>query len=136
MAVVLFVCKENTYRSQIAEALFNSMAKNSFAISASGAEPAREVSKDAIRLLKNAYGIDMSNQKPKMLTKEMLHKATRVITVCDPKDCVLIPKEYKTEHWDIPKFESMKEEEKLVALKSLHDKIKSLVDELEEQKSI
>jgi len=133
MVVVLFVCKENAYRSQIAEALFNSMAKNSSAISASGTEPAKEVSKDAIRLLKKVYGIDMSNQKPKKLTKEMLRKATRVITVCDPKDCVLIPKEYKTEHWDIPKFESMNEEEKLAALKSLHDKVKSLIDELEGQ---
>jgi arsenate reductase len=133
MAIVLFVCKENAYRSQIAEALFNRMAKNSFAISASGAEPAKEVSKDAIKLLKDVYNIDMSNQKPKMLTEEMLHMATRVITVCDPKDCVLIPKEYKAEHWDIPRFEGMNEEEKIKTLKLLHDRVSTLVMGLEKQ---
>ncbi len=131
MVIVLFICKENTYRSQIAEALFNSVAKRNFAISASGAEPAKEVSKDAIALLKDAYGIDMSGQKPKMLTEEMLRRATRVITICDPNDCVLIPKEYKAEHWDIPKFEGMDEEAKLKNLELLHAKVEALAKELE-----
>ena len=34
-----------------------------FAISASGAEPAKEVSPEAIALLKSRYGIDMSGQR-------------------------------------------------------------------------
>ncbi len=112
MALVLFVCKENSYRSQIAEAIFNSVSKKDFAISASGAEPAKEVSPEAIELLKSRYGIDMSGQRPKMLTENMLKSASRIITVCDPDDCVLLPKSYNAEHWDIPKFEAMDEEEK------------------------
>ncbi|MCL4372275.1 low molecular weight phosphatase family protein [Candidatus Marsarchaeota archaeon] len=131
MALVLFVCKENTYRSQIAEALFNSMAKRDSAISASGAEPAKEISHDAIMLLKKTYGIDMSGQKPKMLTEKMLKSASRIITVCDPKDCVLLPKSYNAEHWSIPKFEGMNDEEKEKNLKNLYEKVKKLVNELE-----
>ncbi|MCL4404664.1 MAG: hypothetical protein M1544_02025 [Candidatus Marsarchaeota archaeon] len=131
MAIVLFICKENAYRSQIAEALFNSIAKKNLAISASGAEPAKGVSGDAIRLLKENYGIDMSKQMPKMLSEEMLKRANRVITVCDPNDCVLLPKKYKAEHWNIPKFEGMEEEEKIKNLKLLYSMVKELVSELE-----
>ena len=92
MALVLFVCKENSYRSQIAEAIFNSVSKKDFAISASGAEPAKEVSPEAIALLKSRYGIDMSGQRPKMLTEDMLKSASRIITVCDPTIACFSPK--------------------------------------------
>ena len=131
MALVLFVCKENSYRSQIAEAIFNSVSKKDFAISASGAEPAKEVSPEAIALLKNRYGIDMSGQRPKMLTEDMLKSASRIITVCNPGDCVLLPKSCNAERWDIPKFEAMDEEEKEKNLESLYEKVKKLAIELE-----
>jgi arsenate reductase len=130
MALVLFVCKENSYRSQIAEAIFNSVSKKDFAISASGAEPAKEVSPEAIELLKSRYGIDMSGQRPKMLTEDMLKSASRIITVCNPDDCVLLPKSYNAEHWDIPKFEAMDEEEKEKNLENLYEKVRKLAMEL------
>ena len=101
---ILFVCKGNKYRSQIAEAIFNSMTAEHHAISASGAKPAQKVSGDAIRLLKKVYNIDMGRQKSKRLTKSMLDNASKIIILCDPKDCILIPKNYKTEHWNIPKI--------------------------------
>jgi arsenate reductase len=131
MALVLFVCKENAYRSQMAEAIFDNISKKDFAISASGAEPAKEVSPDAIMLLKRKYGIDMSKQKPKMLTEKMLNSASRIITVCNPNDCVLLPKSYNAEHWNIPKFEQMNEEEKEKNLENLYEKVKKLAKELE-----
>ena len=124
---ILFICKENTYRSQIAEAIFNNMTTEHHAISASGAEPAKKVSEDAIRLLKKVYDIDMGRQKPKRLTKLMLDNASRIIILCDPTDCILIPKNYKTEHWNIPKMENMSEKDKIKALGKLHQKIIRLV---------
>ncbi len=127
---ILFVCKENKYRSQIAEALFNSMTTKHHATSAAGKEPAKEVSKDAISLLKRVYGINMSQQKPKRLTKSMLDNVDKIIILCDPKDCILIPKSYATEHWDIPKMETLNEESKIKALGMLHQKIAELIAEL------
>jgi len=131
MALILFVCKENTYRSQIAEALFNSISKRNRAISASGAEPSKEISPDAVRIVRKVYGIDMSGQKPKMLTEKMLSSASRIITVCDPNDCVLLPKSYNAEHWNIPKFEGMDEMEKERNLELLHAMVEDLVKRLE-----
>ncbi len=63
-------------------------------------------------LLKSRYGIDMSGQRPKMLTEDMLKSASKIITVCNPDDCVLLPESYNAGHWNIPKFEAMDEEEK------------------------
>jgi protein-tyrosine-phosphatase len=130
MSNVLFVCKENEYRSQIAEALFNSMTIKHHAISAAGEEPAKKVSKDAISLLKRVYGINMSQQKPKRLTKSMLDNADKIIILCDPKDCILIPKSYATEHWDIPKMETLDEESKIKEVGTFHQKIAELIAEL------
>ncbi len=131
MSNILFVCKENKYRSQIAEALFNSMTAKHHATSASGKEPAKEVSKDAISLLKIIYDIDMNQQKPKRLTKSLLDNADKIIILCDPKDCVLIPKSYATEHWDIPKMETLDEGSKIKALGKLRQKIAELIVELD-----
>jgi protein-tyrosine-phosphatase len=131
MAVILFVCKENKYRSQMAEALFNKMTTKHHAISASGAEPADKISEEAILLLKQVYGIDMSNQKSKRLTKSMLDSASKIIILCEPKDCILIPKNYKTEHWDIPKMENINQVEKRDALNTLYQKIIALISELD-----
>ncbi|MEW6222984.1 MAG: arsenate reductase ArsC [Candidatus Hadarchaeota archaeon] len=79
MKRVLFVCVENSFRSQIAEAFFNSMAKNARASSA-GTRHAEKVSSTAIQLMKEV-GIDMSGAKPKMLTPEMVEEADRVISM-------------------------------------------------------
>ena len=130
MSNILFVCKENKYRSQIAEVLFNSTTAKHHAISAAGKKPAKKVSKDAISLLKITYGIDMSQQKPKRLTKSLLDNSDRIIILCDPKDCILIPKSYAAEHWNIPKMETLDEGSKIKALGRLRQKIAELIAEL------
>jgi len=131
MATILFICKENRYRSQIAEALFNHMTTKHHAISAAGAEPAINVSVDAISLVKKIYDIDMSAQVPKKVTVPMLEKANKIITLCDPKDCILIPRHYIVEHWDIPNMENLSEADKLKEIKNLHDKIADLITSLD-----
>ncbi len=131
MSVVLFICKENGYRSQIAEALFNSMSTKHTAISAAGASPAPSINNDAVMLLKRIYGIDMSTQKPKALTKAMIDKADIIITVCDPKDCVLVQNSEKVRHWVIQKMEDKDEIEKESILRDLYYKVSELVRELE-----
>ncbi len=130
MKTILFICKENKYRSQIAEALFNRLTTSHKAFSASGAEPADKISEDAVKLLKKAYNIDIIGQKPKRLTKSMLEKADRVIVLCNPEDCILIPKKYLVEHWNIQKMENLEETEKFKALDDLRNKVMALIAEL------
>ena len=75
----MFVCVENSSRSQIAEAFFNKLSKTAEASSA-GTRPALSVNPLAIYVMKE-IGIDIGNNQPKMMTLEMLDATDKVITM-------------------------------------------------------
>jgi arsenate reductase len=79
MKRVLFVCVGNSGRSQMAEALFNHSCGSSSAISA-GTRPATSVSRTAIAAMAELH-IDISAQRPKPLTQQMIQQADRIITM-------------------------------------------------------
>ncbi len=96
---VLFVCIGNSGRSQMAEAFFNKLSKTWKAISA-GTKPDDSIHPYTIRVMKEV-GIDVSKQKPKLLTLEMMKKADKIITMgCGADVC---PASYlpKVEDWAI-----------------------------------
>jgi len=76
---VLFVCVGNAARSQMAKGFYNHYARRTRAESA-GTEPAGEVSRKAIEVMREK-GIDISREKPKLLTLEMVSGARRVVTM-------------------------------------------------------
>jgi arsenate reductase len=112
MKKILFVCIENSCRSQMAEALFNSMTKDAIAESA-GIKPVEKVDKMAVKVMKE-IGIDISNKKPKMLTAEMNEKFDIIVTMGCMDVCPVTPKE-KTIEWNIedPKGKSIEEYRKI-----------------------
>jgi len=79
---VLFVCVENACRSQIAEAFLNKLSSGKIVATSAGAKPAREVNPSAVKVMQE-IGMDISKQKqkPKMLTREMIEEADKVITL-------------------------------------------------------
>ena len=80
---VLFVCVHNSARSQIAEALLNTVAGDRFEAESAGLEPG-ELNPLAVEVMKE-IGIDISKNKTKSafdLFKEG-RLYTHVITVCD-----------------------------------------------------
>jgi protein-tyrosine-phosphatase len=77
---VLFVCVHNSGRSQIAEAFFNKLAGNKATATSAGTQPGNEINPTVVQVMREA-GIDISRNKPKMLTPEMTKKADRVITM-------------------------------------------------------
>lgn len=99
MKKVIFVCTKNMIRSQMAEAIFNHLAKNAIAESA-GTDPADEIHPKVREVLEKA-GIAMSPEaSPKDLSNEMMDEADLVISF----GC-LVPSlfsENKFEEWDIP----------------------------------
>lgn len=97
---VLFVCVGNSARSQMAEAFFNKITRTKEARSA-GTEPAARVSQKAVTAMKE-IGIDISMQKPTLLTKEMAERAEKVITMgcMDNASCPLFLLEDKSKMKD------------------------------------
>ena len=80
MKTVLFVCVGNSGRSQMAEAFFNHYAKGKAKAISAGTDPAPSVSRTTVEAMRE-MGIDISQNKPKALTPEMVDQADLVITM-------------------------------------------------------
>lgn len=59
MKKVAFICVHNSCRSQIAEALGKHLRGNDFEFYSTGTETTPQINQDAVRLMKQVYGIDM-----------------------------------------------------------------------------
>ena len=77
---VLFVCVENAGRSQIAEGFFRKYAPKGYATLSAGTKPVSEINPLAIQVMKDV-GIDISNQRSKDLTEDMLRNAMTVVNM-------------------------------------------------------
>lgn len=128
--VVLFVCTENRFRSQIAEAYFNAMAPAGWVAISAGSKPAQEVHPNAV-LLMLEEGIDISGKKPKLLTPEMHRIADIGIVVCGESESGTCPVLYSryVEHWGVPDPARMS----LDDARKVRDEIKQRVADLVER---
>jgi arsenate reductase len=102
---ILFICRGNVSRSQMAEAYYNHFTKSNDAASAGILDftslkyghPAEEV----IKVMKED-GIDISKQIVKFITEEMVNKADRIFVMCERKECPeFLLNSNKITFWDI-----------------------------------
>ena len=77
---VLFVCVENAGRSQMAEAFANKYGKEKVAVSSAGNKPADKVNPVVVEAMKEK-GIDISMNKPRLLTFQMAQDADLIVTM-------------------------------------------------------
>jgi arsenate reductase len=77
---VLFVCVHNAGRSQMAEGFFIKYAPKGYATLSAGTKPVPEINPLSIQVMKEV-GIDISNQRSKDLTEDMLRNATTVVNM-------------------------------------------------------
>lgn len=128
---ILFVCVENSARSQMAEGFFRKYCKKFEALSA-GTKPNSDINPLAVQVM-NEIGIDISFQKPKILSTEMIgnsHKAVNMGCI-DRETC---PSLFVQDviNWNIvdPKEKPIEE------VRNIRDQIKSevlkLIKKLEE----
>ena len=71
MKKVAFICVHNSCRSQIAEALGKHLAGDVFESYSAGTEVKPRINQDAVRLMKEIYGIDMeaNGQHSKLISE-------------------------------------------------------------------
>lgn len=96
---VLFVCVQNSFRSQVAEAFFNANPPEGWVAISAGPKPAEKVNPNAVQLMAER-GIDISGKKPKKLTSEMEAEADVVVIVCGGAECPVVNAKY-IENWEI-----------------------------------
>ncbi len=100
MRYILFVCTENSARSQMAEGFFAHYNKNpEYKAISAGTSPAESIKPYAIEVMKEK-SIDISSQAPKLLTSKMAADAEKIFTMGCIKGCPLTPHE-KTEDWKL-----------------------------------
>ncbi len=67
---IAFICVHNSCRSQIAEALGKKFLGDKYDFYSAGTETKDKINQEAVRLMKNLYGIDMEqSQYPKTIDK-------------------------------------------------------------------
>ena len=80
MKNILFVCVENAGRSQMAEAFANKYGADKIIASSAGNKPADNVNPVVVQVMKEK-GIDISKNKPKLLTFQMANSEDQIVTM-------------------------------------------------------
>lgn len=62
---VAFICTHNACRSQIAEALAKNSGLDGYEFYSAGSQPQKRIDPNAVRIMKEQFGIDMSGQYSK-----------------------------------------------------------------------
>jgi arsenate reductase (thioredoxin) len=88
---VLFVCIQNAGRSQMAEGFFRKYAPKGLETNSAGTVPTSQTNPIAVEAMKEV-GIDISSQKPKDLTEDMMRNATTIVNMgcIDDKYCPVL----------------------------------------------
>lgn len=99
---VLFLCTENSARSQMAEAILRHMSHGQMEVASAGSAPAAEVHPMARRAL-STLGISAADQYPKSWNRFLDQDFDYVITVCDrsAERCPVLPGDPKRIHWSL-----------------------------------
>lgn len=125
---VLFICVENSCRSQIAEGFARQLGLEA---ESAGVKAGSGVDPDAVKVMAEA-GIDISNQFSKALDNEKLASYDAIISMCSVKTADFCPSTFigTQANWNIedPKGQS------LDVFRRVRDEIKAKVEELTKTK--
>jgi arsenate reductase len=100
MACVLFVCLHNAGRSQMSQALFERADAGRHTALSAGTTPAERVHPEVVEVMAE-LGIDLSDRRPQLLTRELAERADVVVTMGCGDACPYIPgKRYLD--WGLP----------------------------------
>lgn len=125
---VAFICVHNSCRSQIAEALGKHLASDAFECYSAGTETKPQINQDAVRLMKQIYGIDMEKtQKSKLL--EDIPPIDVVVTMGCNVQCPFLPCKHR-EDWGLEDPTGKSDEEFIEVIRIIDEKIKELKSKL------
>jgi len=125
---VAFVCTHNSCRSQIAEALGKKMGSSVFASYSAGTAIKSQINPDAVRLVKDMYGIDMEKTQHNKIVSDIPTPDIVIYMGCDIS-CPSLPHQYD-ENWNLSDPTGKSDEEFIKIIKEIEGDIKQLIAEL------
>jgi arsenate reductase len=128
-ATVVFACVANAGRSQMAAAIFNTLANPARARAISAGTRPETVVHPEVVIVMGELGIDLSAAKPQYLSSDLTKDAHIVITMGCGDDCPLIPG-VEREEWplDDPKGQPVE------TVRRIRDEIRKRVTELVDER--
>jgi protein-tyrosine-phosphatase len=123
-ASVLFVCIHNAGRSQMAAGFLRHLAGDRVEVRSAGSVPGDRINPSAVAAMAE-LGIDISDQKPKVLTTDAVQASDYVITMGCGDACPYFPgKTYLDWKLDDPAGQGVE------AVRPIRDEIKRLIEGL------
>jgi arsenate reductase len=121
---VLFVCVHNAGRSQMAAAFVSHMSEGAVEVRSAGSAPADVINPAAVQAMAE-LGIDISAEKPKILTDGAVRESDVVITMGCGDTCPFYPgRRYEDWVLDDPAGKGVE------AVRSIRDEIRRRVEAL------
>lgn len=127
MKKILFVCVENSCRSQMAEAFAHIHGKGKVEAFSAGSAPAGKVNPKAIAAMKEV-GYDLAKHSSKSLNKIPQEEYEYVITMGCGETCPFVLAKQR-EDWAIPDPKNLSPEEFRQIRTMVEDKVKKLLKE-------
>ena len=118
---IAFVCVHNSCRSQIAEALGNHLRGNDLECYSCGTETKQQINQDAVRLMKELYGIDMEETQYSKTYDKIPTPDIAVSMGCDV-GCPYIGKDFD-DNWGLPDTTGQSDEVFKEVIKQIERKI-------------
>ena len=110
---IAFLCVHNSCRSQIAEALGRHLAGDRFDFYSAGTETRPRINQDAVRLMKQLYGIDMEKSQYSKTIDQIPTPDLIISMGCD---------------WQLPDPTGQSDQVFLDVIRRIHRRIETLVN--------
>ena len=121
---VAFICVHNSCRSQIAEAFGKYLASDVFESYSAGIEIKSQINQDAVRIMKQLYGIDMEKGQYSKLITDIPNPDIAISMGCNV-GCPFIGRAFD-DNWGLEDPTGKTDKEFIKTIKQIEENIKEL----------
>jgi arsenate reductase len=126
---VLFLCSDNSCRTQMAEAFLRDMPEDRFEALSAGGE-ATALDRDAVAVMQEV-GLDISGQTPKKVDQFMRERVAFLVTLCDrekERTCPIFPGATWRHKWPLDNPALAPDGERRTVTRRVRDEIRQRVE--------
>jgi len=121
---IAFICVHNSCRSQIAEALGKHLASDVFESYSAGTDTKTQINQDAVRIMKELYGIDMEQTQYSKLISDIPNPDVAISMGCN-ESCPFIGRAFD-DNWGLEDPTGKPDDEFIKTIKKIEAKILQL----------
>lgn len=121
---IAFICVHNSCRSQIAEAIGKQLCGDEFDFYSAGTETKPAINQDAVRLIKQLYGVDMERTQYSK-TFDRIPTPDMVISMGCDVGCPFIGRDFD-DNWNLPDPTGKIDEEFIKVIREIEKRIMEL----------